>query len=149
MKSMNATKQKSHMVIMLVALLLAIPSMVTNGQTKENNLNSAITIGKVAEHNFLNGLNSDNSGLRKSCIYFAGKYKISCAVLPLMALLRKENDTDTKILIALALYQIRDARGMYLVKVISDNDDNAKVRRRCTAIYDRYVQDRSSLYATL
>jgi HEAT repeat protein len=137
------------MVILLIALLLAIPSVVTKAQTNGNNSGIAVTLNKVAEQNFLNGLNSVNTGLRKSCIYFAGKYKISSAVIPLMAQLRKEKDTDTKILIALALYEIGDARGMYLVKVVSDNDDNSKVRKRCTAIYDKYVQDRTSLYATL
>lgn len=149
MKSMNTGKQKSYIVIILVALFLTIPSMVTKGQSNGNISNSVITIDKVAEHNFMNGLKSENTGLRKSCIYFAGKYKISSAVIPLMAQLRKEKDIDTKILLALALYEIGDARGMYLVKVVSDNDDNLKVRKRCTAIYDRYVQDRSSLYATL
>jgi len=146
---MNATRQKSYSIILLVALLLAIPSIATKAQRNGNISNSVVTLNKIAEHNFMNGLKSENTGLRKSCIYFAGKYKISSAVLPLMAQLRKEKDIDTKILIALALYEIGDARGMYLVKVVSDNDDNMKVRKRCTAIYDRYVQDRSSFYATL
>ncbi len=149
MKSMNATRQKNYLVIMLIAILFAIPSTFTKAQTNGNICGSVAAISKVAEQNFLNGLKSENTGLRKSCIYFAGKYKISGAVLPLMAQLRKEKDIETKILIALSLYELGDARGMYLVKVVSDNDDNLKVRKRCTAIYDKYVQDRSSLYATL
>ena len=94
---------------------------------------------KNAVENLKVGIKSDNIGLKKSSIYFAGYYRIAETVPALTEELKKETDPRTKILIALVLYKIGDGKGLDLVREMASKDNNPEVRRMCNCIYDAYI----------
>lgn len=105
--------------------------------------------GKMAVENLKNGIKSNNTGLKKSSIYYAGYYRLSETVPALTETVKNENDPSTKILIALVLYRIGDEKGINLVKDMAAKDNNPEVRRMCTCIYNAYKSGNSEDLAAL
>ncbi len=93
-----------------------------------------------AEQNLLIGIESDNQGLKESSAYLLGELKSSNAVIPLMKMLRSDNQESARIVAALALCRIGDARGVYAVKRATQFDNSESVARRCAWFYNEYVQ---------
>lgn len=98
-----------------------------------------VTTNKYALENLVAGIQSDNTGLKRSSIYFAGKYRIAETEDVLIAQLKEEKDPSTRILIALVLYEMGSEKGLLEVKNLSLNDENAKVRRMSLQIYNEYL----------
>lgn len=96
--------------------------------------------------NMIMGIESDNDGLSKNCVYFAGLYRVPEAVQPLLKKMRNETDPSTKVLIALALFRIGDPEGMEMIESLSVKDPDPKVRRMCSAIYNEYTSPDSLNY---
>jgi len=94
---------------------------------------------KNAVENLKVGIKSENSGLKKSSIYFAGYYRIKGTVPVLTEQIKKESDPKIRVLIALVLYKIGDEKSIGLVKELSAKDKNPEVRRMCACIYDAYI----------
>ncbi|MCK5572707.1 MAG: HEAT repeat domain-containing protein [Bacteroidetes bacterium] len=95
---------------------------------------------EMAETNLLIGHQSDNQGLRESAAYMLGELKSAKAVIPLMKILRSEEHESSRIVAALALCRIGDARGVYAVKQATKFDDSQFVQQKCAWFYDQYVQ---------
>jgi hypothetical protein len=93
-----------------------------------------------AEATLLQGLASDNEGLRESAAYMLGELKSDKAVIPLMGILRCESCSTGRVVAALALCRIGDPRGVYAVKQAVQFDDDAAVQQRCAYFYNEYVQ---------
>lgn len=91
------------------------------------------------ENNLLIGLDSENSGLKISCAYFLGEIKSEKALIPLMAMLREGACDEEKIVAALSLYKINNARGLYQVKGAARFSDSERVRRMCDIFYNTYL----------
>lgn len=98
---------------------------------------------KTAIENLKAGIKSDNTGLKKSAIYYAGLYRMNETVPALTEQIKKEADPKTRILIALVLYRIGD--GIDLVKEMAAKDSDNEVRRMCTCIYNAYVNGNSEI----
>jgi HEAT repeat protein len=98
-----------------------------------------VTTNKYALQNLVAGIQSDNTGLKRSSIYFAGKYRIAETEDVLIAQLKEEKDPSTRILIALVLYEMGSEKGLLEVKNLSLNDENVKVRRMAVQIYNEYL----------
>ena len=69
----------------------------------------------------------------------AGLYKIDEAVEALTEQLEKEDNADTRILIALSLYNIGDPDGMKAVKKLAVSDSDNEVKRMSKVIYREFV----------
>jgi HEAT repeat protein len=124
----------------LVLSLLSLLFVTTFGQTiSQPNSIKDITNNKYALVNLLNGIKSENDGVRRSSIYFAGKYRISDTEQVLIEQLKEEQNPSNRILIALVLYKLGSADGLLEVKKLASNDDNEKVRRMSTHIYNEYL----------
>jgi hypothetical protein len=72
--------------------------------------------GNKTEENYLSALNSGNEELKVSSAYMLGEIKSEKAVVLLMDMFRKEKDDGAKLVAALSLLKIGDARGVFLVK---------------------------------
>lgn len=94
---------------------------------------------KFAFENLAEGITSDNYGVRRSSIYFAGEYKLQKAVEPLVEQLEREEDPQLRILIGLSLYQIGASDGMEKVQELANNDKNDKVRAMFSQIYQTHL----------
>jgi HEAT repeat protein len=125
-------------VAMFLVVLLAAGTMVAAGADKyagltEDQYNAAV-------QNLLIGLKSDNHGLKTSAAFMLGELKASEAVIPLMALLRSEESECCRIVAALALCRIGDARGAYAVKQAVKFDESTDVAQKCAWFYEQYVR---------
>ncbi|MCW8804597.1 MAG: HEAT repeat domain-containing protein [Ignavibacteriaceae bacterium] len=127
---------KAYKGFLTAALLAAVLTGSVYAQKKSIN---EITSNKYALENLVAGIQSDNTGVKRSSIYFAGKYRIAEIESVLIAQLKEEEDPSTKILIALVLYELGSEEGLFEVKNLSLSDEDAKVRRMATQIYNEYL----------
>jgi len=137
------TGKKQNKTNSLVVLVAAVLSVVFSsvGSFAQNVSIKELTPNKYALENLLNGIESDNEGVKRSAIYFAGKYKIAEAEDALIAQLKKEQNPSTRILIALVLFEMGSDEGLMYVKKLSMEDADAKVRRMSTHIFYEYLQN--------
>jgi hypothetical protein len=132
----------------IIIIIVLFAGITISAQSKIQNDNP-YNLSEAAIDNFKEGLKSDNEGLRRSCIYFLGQYKIGDAAFALMNLMDKESVPRNRILIAFSLYNIGDKWGMKKVKEHSILDNEKEVKRMCTAIYDEYKNSPSIDYVEL
>jgi HEAT repeat protein len=123
-------------LFLTVVLLSAF--LVSAGFAQKNSINE-ITNNEYALKNLVAGIQSDNTGVKRSSIYFAGKYRIAEAEDALINQLNEEEDAGTRILIALVLYEMGSEEGLLEVQKLSLNDEDAKVRRMATQIFNEYL----------
>ena len=121
-----------------LAVVLLAAVLTGSGYTQSNSIKD-ITAHKYALENLIAGIHSENDGVRRNSIYFAGYYKIVEAEDALIAQLKEEKDPSTRILISLVLYELGSEEGLLEVKDLSLNDKDAKVRRIATQIYNEYL----------
>ena len=74
----------------------------------------------------------------RSSIYFAGKYRIAEAEEVLIEQLKRDQNPDNRILIALVLYKLQSEDGLLAVKNMAATDKDPKVRRMSTHIYNEF-----------
>ena len=135
---MKSLKNKSVMVVTLIVLLAMLLSL--NVVAQPNSI-SNLTKHKYALDNLKAGINSENIGVRKSAIYFAGKYQIIELVDCLVERLENENEASVRLLIAYSLYEIKDTEGMKAVKELSLLDKDAKVKRMSKNLYNAFLEN--------
>ena len=88
----------------------------------------------------IQGLNSDNPGVRAGCIYMFGKLCCDRGVIALLDILHSDPSEELRILAALSLYKINDSRGIYAIKQAIRFDKSERVRRLCKTFYKAYLQ---------
>jgi hypothetical protein len=88
-----------------------------------------------------NGLNSDNVGLRTSSVYLLGELKSNESVIELMRILRNDPYEEARILAALSLYKIGDARGINAIKQRTRFDESERVRKNCQLFYQSFLNE--------
>ncbi len=106
-----------------------------------------INLKENALKNLISGINHENDGVRKSAIYFAGKYRISESVDALVSQLENEENSSFRVLISLSLFMIGDENGMDAIYRTSLNDPNEKVKRMASAIYAEYQRAKNNMFA--
>ncbi|MEW6196688.1 MAG: HEAT repeat domain-containing protein [Bacteroidota bacterium] len=125
-------------LVKAAGLILAVITFIANTAIAQEATQN--TFSKRAIDNLNAGIMSENSGLRKSSIYFAGKYRVTESVDVLVTQLNKIEDPGTKVLIALSLYLIGEQKGLDAVYSLAKTDNDSHVRRMCNAIYAEYIK---------
>ena len=100
---------------------------------------------KISENailSLLEGLNSDNLGLKTSCAYMLGELKSHDAVIPLMRILREDENEQARISSALALYKIGTPLSIYAVKQAIKYDESQRVSNLATNFYNEYLRNK-------
>ena len=117
-----------YFLLAAAVVLLLMPSV--NAQKPE------IKQKQTAEEkmNFINGINSDNTGLCKSCIIYAGIYNIPETSDCLVDVLKNKNDEDLRMLAAVSIYLIGMEKGLSEIYSVSLNGDNEKVKKFCSLL---------------
>jgi len=123
--------------LIMTLVLTAAFSLGLAAQTAHMNLNSN------NYESLRTGIKSENTGLKKSAIYLAGKYELTEMTETLIEELKNISEPSTKILIALALYRIGDPEGIEAIDSVSKSDDNSEVRRMTTAILQQAEFDKT------
>jgi HEAT repeat protein len=124
-------------------LILTLALVITLSLTSFTQ-NNHISLTSNDIHNLITGIKSDNTGLKKSAVYMAGKYNVEEAAGTLIEQLKSEKDASVKVLIALALYKIGSEEGMEAVKSLSMNDNNEEVKRMSIAILNQWEEDKTT-----
>jgi K+ transporter len=122
--------------IVLAAILFVLLVTDSFGQNQKV---SELSKHKYALQNLVNGIHSENQGVRESSIYFAGKYRFIDTEDALIDQLKVEKEPDIKVLIGLALFRMNSNKGMNELQKLALNDDNPRVRRMSLAIYNEYL----------
>lgn len=119
-------------------LLLSVFLLSTTAPAQTQSITD-VTTNKYALKNLIAGIQSENNGVKRSSIYFAGKYRIAEVEDVLINRLKKEEDASTRILIALVLYEMGSEEGLLVVRQLAENDDNERVRRMATHIFNEHL----------
>ena len=101
---------------------------------KKSNVNRDLVIT-----NIMNGINSGNQGLRMSSAFFLGEFKSDEAVIPLMKILKSDENEESRIMSALSLLKIGDSRGIFAIKQAIQFDESERVRKMCSIFYHDYL----------
>ncbi len=112
-------------VILFSAILFSQPVSKRSIQMTENQISE----------NLLIGMESSNKGLCASSTYLMGELCCKKRVIPLLSLLHDAKCEEIRILAALSLCKIGDARGLYAVKRAAFFDESKRVKRLCNLFY--------------
>ncbi len=126
---------KASIIILILSVLITASSYANNSAAAEIKIQKQMS---QIELNLLNGLNSENEGLKFSCAYYLGEYKCSNAVIPLLSMLRENNDECSRIMAALALAKIGDQRGLYALKRVYEIEGPTRLGRLCNLFYQNH-----------
>jgi HEAT repeats len=122
----------------MTKLILLFVSIITFSAFAENN--QVEKVKDSALESLIMGINSDNFGLRTSAAYMLGELKCEKAVIPLMRMLKSEEREDARIVAALALLKIGNAKGIFAIKQAIKFDDSERVRRLCSNFYHAFLE---------
>jgi HEAT repeat protein len=125
----------------LVTILL-LTSMLMSASLAAGNPKDIIKIKQNTISSLINGLNSENLGLKSSCAYMLGELRISTAVIPLMKILREDKNEDLRIAAALALYKIGTPMSVHAVKQSVRFDESERVSKHCASFYSEYLKNK-------
>jgi len=89
----------------------------------------------AVEKNLIQGVDSDNTGLKVSSAYQLGEIKSEKAVLPLLKMLRNGENEEERIAAALSLTKIGTDKALYFVKSAARFDQSKRVRELCNKFY--------------
>jgi HEAT repeat protein len=98
-----------------------------------------------AEQSYLNGLESNNFGMRANSAYYLGELKSQAAVFHLINMIYRDRNYGCRIVAALSLFKIGDAAGIQAVKNIREytpddksTDDN--YISHLSVLWNQYLQ---------
>jgi len=123
-----------------LTLLLVVAVGLNVAQTKDQ-------LNPIAIKNLVAGIHSENLGLQKSSIFFAGFYKIEEAMDALREEMLLNENPSIKVLAALALYEIHNEDVLDdLERLVRDVNQDYQVRRMAKAICDEwYIKDANAI----
>jgi len=116
-------------VFTFVAVLCLAPA-INVATPPAKNLNIVKT-----EDMLLQEMETDNIEIRVSSALTLGELRSEKAVIPLMRILKNDDDERARISAAISLWKIGDGRGLYAIKRAVQFDESARVRRICKLLY--------------
>ena len=125
-----------------LATTLLLTSILIGGSFASGNPEVRTEIKQNTISSLIIGLNSENLGLKSSCAYMLGELQISTAVIPLMRILRENENDDLRIIAALALYKIGSPIAIHAVKQSIRFDDSERVSKHCASFYNEYLKNK-------
>jgi len=124
-------------IIILLLMLLMIGATTTSAKPK-----SSVKVSQNTIESLMNGLSSENLGLKSGCAYMIGELQLSKAVIPLMKILREDENDEMRIAAALALYKIGTPMAIYAVKQAIRFDESERVSRHCASFYYDFTKNK-------
>ena len=129
--------------ILLVVIFLIISSSVSIFSQDSIKVLPRIN-NKSVDKNYLEGMKTDNEGLKISSAYYLGERQSSKAVIPLMKMLHMDKSPSARIMAALSLFKIGDKRGIYALKEAITDDKSEWVRSMCKVFYQMYLTNKET-----
>lgn len=133
-KVMKTVVQKP--VFLTVVLMVLFLLNTVNAQ------NGSKTVpGANAVKSLIAGINSENYGLKRNCIYFAGLYRIKEASDALEKVLLDKSVPENQILAALSVYRIDNDEVLARLRDYARVQENTEVKRMYLAVYKQHQDD--------
>ena len=132
MATANSTYRMGSRLLGLTVMALFILSTLLHSQT---NSDQQVELPDIAIVNILNGIQSDNHGVKISCIYFAGKYKIVEVSQYLVEEMKNSDNEELCQMLVWSLYQISDESCCKKLKTIFENHPSEKIRDFCNYLH--------------
>ncbi|MFO7526936.1 MAG: hypothetical protein R6W68_15900 [Ignavibacteriaceae bacterium] len=130
--------KKPYWIIFIICTVFSISIFNIQAHAGEQLKNREAVVKSL-----LIGINSENYGLRTSSAYMIGELNITEAVIPLLKMLKSEKNEEARIMAAVSLFKIGDARGIFAVKQAIRFDSSTRVSRMCEKIYNSFRQSES------
>jgi hypothetical protein len=89
---------------------------------------------KCSVSNFILGVQSNIPGIKKCCIYFAGKYRVEEAAQTLINEFDKAGESEYKPLIVWSLYRIGDEACVKKLRAILASEIRAEIKLFCSTL---------------
>jgi hypothetical protein len=124
---------KKYLLFLMVPLTVLLYSVTLFSQPVPKR-SIQLNENQISE-NLLIGMQSGNKGLCASSTYLIGELCCKKGVIPLLSLLHNAKCEEIRILAALSLVKLGDARGIFAVKRAAIYDDSERVRRLCNLFY--------------
>jgi HEAT repeat protein len=134
---LNKIKEQKMKNLLLTLVIAAVSLTALNASPDKLELN------KNNYASLCQGIKSENTGLKRSAVYMAGKYSIAEATDVLIEVLKTEKDPSTKVLIALSLYKIGTEKALEAVEYLAKNDTDKEVKRMSLAILQQVEFDKA------
>ena len=125
----------NHLLYIGIFCCLFLSSTILASKPDEKRTDANLA---AIEENLLEGVNSDNLGLRINSAFYLGEYKSEKAVLPLVKMLHNEKEESARIQAALSLIKIGNPKGVFMVKQAARFDESKRVRNFCSKFYNAY-----------
>jgi len=117
----------------LILFTNSFPAEAAKSSTLKNN---------VIELNLINGINSDNSGLKLSSINLAGDLKAGGSVIDLLKVFNSNANEKVRGAAALSLVKIGDGRGIKAIEYASRFDESQYVKNLCKTFYSYHKKNK-------
>ncbi len=130
---------KRSFILFAVSFILLFSFRILPQETA--NLNSSDK--EACIKTLMQGLVTDNLGLRAGCAFMLGEIRCDKSVVKLLDLLHNGKTEELRILAALSLYKIGDSRGIYAIKQTIRFDDSERVSRMCRIFYRAHLQEKT------
>jgi len=129
MKNLTTTVTVLILIITLFTTAFAGDNSTKKYEYTQNTISSLIE-----------GLKSDNTGLKTSCAYLLGELNVTEGIIPLMRLLRNDESEEVRICAALALYKIGTPISIFAVKQAIRFDESKRVSKLAAKFYYDYLR---------
>lgn len=124
----------AFVTVLILIITLSTTSFAGDNSTKKYE-RTQNTVSSLIE-----GLNSDNIGLKTSCAYLMGELNVTEGIIPLMRLLRNDESEEVRICAALALYKIGTPISIFAVKQAIRFDESDRVSRLAAKFYYDFLR---------
>ena len=135
--------QQNFKRIATIFLLTMVVLFLSSKVIAQEPSNIIFELSDNALANLNAAIKSENPGLRKSAIYLVGKHSIEEVSETLLEQLELEENPSIRILITRVLYIIGNDECMSNIYRLASKDNNPKVRRMATAIYEAMRLEKS------
>lgn len=130
---------KSRIALFAVSLLLLLSFQILPQEIAVQNTSKDACVKTLLE-----GLQTENRGLKAGCTYMLGELCCDRGVITLLDILHNSSSEELRILAALSLYKISDSRGIFAIKQSIKYDESDRVSRLCEKFYRSYMQKESN-----
>ena len=114
-----------------IVFILFLASQILSAQAEPEN---RAQVPKNSISNFILGIQSSIHGIKKCCIYFAGKYKVEDAVQTLIDEFDKADESEYKPLIVWSLFRIGDKACIKKLRDISISNSHEELKIFCSTL---------------
>jgi hypothetical protein len=124
-------------ILALTVLLVVLSSTAFAADDK-----SEVDVKESTIASLMEGLTSENLGLKSSCAYMLGELKVTEAIIPLMRILHNDVNEELRISAALALYKIGTPMSIHAVKQAGRFDESERVNKLAQNFYTEYLREK-------